>query len=177
MLCNRRDTTRGGVCLHVTGRLEGQQRWRSGEYAGAPRVPQGTLQAPEHGREVLLPLQAVTSNLSPGVEGFWIVFVQLVGAGIDYFVIRQTVLSSAGRPLVLQRSAADLWGLQCSLPLVAPSSGPMLSCMCQADVCWTLQMQLQLEAVDAKSTTQSPLVHQAGSFASSSTGLTVQASV
>ena len=70
--------------------------------------------------QVLLLLKAVSCDLSPGVEGFGVVFIQLVGAGINDFVFRQTVLSSAGGQLLLQRIAAGLWGLQLSLPLVTP---------------------------------------------------------
>ena len=84
------------------------------------------------------------SELSPGVEGFGVVFIQLVGAGVDDFVFRQTVLGSAGRQLVLQRIAADLWVLQCSLPLVIASSGSTLRRVCQAVICWDCSWHFSL---------------------------------
>ena len=145
--------------------------------AGAPGIPRRAMHALKHGREVLHLLQAVSSSFLPGVEGFGIVFIQLVGAGIDDFVFRQTILSSAGRHPLLQSIIAGLWGLQCSLPLVTPSSGTMLSCVCQADICWTLHLQLQLEALMHSPQCQAPCVHPAGRFGSSSICLTVQASV
>ena len=33
---------------------------------------------------------------SPGIEGLWVIFVQLVGAGIDDSVFRQPILCPAG---------------------------------------------------------------------------------
>ena len=43
-------------------------------------------QKPEHG------VGHATQDVAPGGEGLWVVFVELVGAGVDYPVLRQTHL-------------------------------------------------------------------------------------